>query len=143
MPKSQLTESLVRKYLLRIASPEPIRISSDHPLSPTADPDTVTEGPEHTVTDIATDVPPDADARLRRLVQDLHLEPVVRTSGVIAHEGSQMVQEIAQAPPGEQKLFRRIPLGEMRPGWRPCLTTTFFPICWSLVLLFRCSLIVS
>ncbi|BGP37397.1 hypothetical protein JCM10450v2_001307 [Rhodotorula kratochvilovae] len=78
-------------------------------------------GPEYddqqAIVDVSHQVPRDTTARFRRLVSDLHLQPVIITDGVLANAETHAVEGKAKLRLDERE-YKEIPLDEVKPGWK-------------------------
>ncbi|BGP45511.1 hypothetical protein JCM10450v2_001330 [Rhodotorula kratochvilovae] len=69
------------------------------------------------ILDVSLEVPPDATARFRRLVAQLHLQLIELTDGILANACSETIQGKTKLRHDKRKC-KEVPLDKIRPGWK-------------------------
>ncbi|BGP37455.1 hypothetical protein JCM10449v2_001361 [Rhodotorula kratochvilovae] len=141
-----LLYDMLTTFGLALPTPIPIHLSNDDDdassAQPEADPCTATmisllppsaggddafgthahcggdSGPDQQViVDVSVKVPPDATARFRRLVSQLHLQLVDVTDGVLANACSKKVKGKTKLR-HDKRQCKEVPLAKIKPGWK-------------------------
>ncbi|BGP37420.1 hypothetical protein JCM10449v2_001326 [Rhodotorula kratochvilovae] len=141
----QVARSMLATFGLALPTRVPIRFDSGHGISlvdPEADPRTATmislappsacgddafatyahggggfHPVKQVILDVSLEVPPDATARFRRLVAQLHLQLIELTDGILANACSETIQGKTKLRHDKRKC-KEVPLDKIRPGWK-------------------------